>query len=155
MKKWVHLPKDKKAKYILIPYTKMQEDYFVEDDADKAQAYSLEKNNSKATAKYVRRMLAATHNSNIPVEVMITNAKLDFESMHAQKTEEGIYVMPTFKMGTDGSQYMVEPLVIIMEYEKFMEQMLRLLYHEVWEKLKNRKIYKAFQKLYEYQKKTL
>ncbi len=134
-----HISEDKKAKYIFIPYTKMQEDYFKGEDENigGAQRHSLETNNSKITFAYVRRMLAATHISNIPVEVMITNAEFDFKDMHnvhEVKGEKGLYVMPTFKMGADGSQYMVEPIVIIMQYKKFMEQMLRLLYKNEWRK---------------------
>ncbi len=138
-----HMPEDKKAKYILIPYTKMQEDYFKEEDEDKGetQKHILEANNSKITAAYVRRMLAATHISEIPVEVMITNADLSFRAMHAHKVmgEKGLYVMPTFKMGADGSKYMVDPVVIIMKYERFMEQMLRLLYKDEWKNYLNEK----------------
>lgn len=126
----VHLSEERKAKYVLIPYTKMQEDYFENHKEDKAYRLKKEANTSKISRQYVRRMLAATHFSNIPVEVMITNADLEVDKMPIQKVGKGVYALPTFRTGVDATQYMVEPVVIILEYETYINILLSLLYHD-------------------------
>jgi len=138
-----HLPSAQAAKYILIPYTRRQEDFFKKEGDDKGKRGSLEKNNTKLSRHCVRRMIAATHFSNIPVEVMITNADLELNSDTIHKLDEGIWALPTFKTGLDASQYMVEPLIIIMEYKKFIRVLLQLLYHEEYMEYKNKKEIKA------------
>lgn len=131
-----HISSNKKAEYILIPYTKMSEEYYDEDGRVKR---SLIENSSVISEDYVRRMLAATRYSNIPVDIMVTDIDIDINRMPIQPTydavgqkSESVYVLPTFKTGIDASHYMVEPAVIIMKYDKFMEILCSLLYREEW-----------------------
>lgn len=131
-----HISKDKKAKYILIPYTKMSEEYYDEDDKVKG---SFIENSSVISEDYVRRMLVATHYSNVPVDIMVTDIDIDLNKMPIQpaysmegKESESVYVLPTFKTGVDASQYMTEPVVVIMKYDKFMEILCSILYREEW-----------------------
>lgn len=100
---------------------------------------SIVKNNVRIDENYIRRMIASTHYSKIPVEVMITNADIEMDEeqlppMPIQKITSKIGVLPTFKTGIDATQYMAEPLVVYMKYEKFMDIMLQLLYKDVWKK---------------------
>ena len=139
--KTTHISKDKKATYILIPYTKMQEEYYMK--GDKLEKRYVE-NSSIISEDYVRRMLTATHYSNIPVDIMVTDIDIDKAKMPVQpaitasgKASENIFVLPTFKTGIDATQYMTEPLVIILKYEKFMEILLSLLYHKEWQGYKD------------------
>lgn len=112
-----HISTNNKATYILIPYTKMSEEYYDEDNKVKR---SLIENSSVISEDYVRRMLAATHYSNVPVDIMVTNIDIDVNRMPIQPTysaegkkSESVYVLPTFKTGVDASQYMVEPAVMV------------------------------------------
>jgi hypothetical protein len=84
-------------------------------------------------------MLTATHYSNVPVDIMVTDIDIDLNKMPIQPTfnkegqrSESVYVFPTFKTGVDSSQYMTEPAVIIMKYDKFMKILCSLLYREEW-----------------------
>lgn len=71
----------------------------------------------------IRRMLHNTQFGNIPVEIMLTDMKLDLDKMPVKKLGEGFvfWYMPTFV--TDNA-YGVEPVTIIMKYENFVKQML-------------------------------
>lgn len=144
-----HISHENEAKYILIPYTRMSE-VITESEADSsekgAEKYDVElqRNSSNITEDYVRRMIAATHYSNIPVDIMVTNIDIDLNSSDVRKTYNGagvlsedVYVMPTFKTGVDSSQYFTEPAVIIMRYAKFMEILSSLLYHDEWRDYKS------------------
>lgn len=151
-----HISNGKEAKYILIPYTKMSEDYYDEDGKVKR---NIIENSSVISEDYVRRMLAATHYSNIPVDIMVTDIDIDLSKMPIQPTynveglkSDSVYVMPTFKTGVDASQYMVEPAVIIMKYDRFMEILCSLLYREEWrhycEEKETRDVAEMFRNLY-------
>lgn len=63
-----HISSDKKAKYICIPYTKMSEEYYEEDGEVKKR---IVENSSVINEDYVRRMLAFTHYSNVPIEATV------------------------------------------------------------------------------------
>ena len=113
-----HISSDKKAKYICIPYTKMSEEYYEEDGEVKKR---IVENSSVINEDYVRRMLAFTHYSNVPIEVMVTNIDIDINKMPVRVTynsngtkSNSVYVVPTFKTGIDAGQYMTEPAIVIM-----------------------------------------
>ena len=124
---WRHIREGYEAKYVFIPYTKMEEVF----ENGKKQ---IAGNATKIDENYVRRMLVATHFSNIPVEVMITNANLQLDTMPIQKISKKMYAMPTFKTGIDANPYLVEPAVIIMKYEAYIDILLSLLFKEAWKK---------------------
>lgn len=124
---WRHIREGYEAKYVFIPYTKMEEVF----ENGKKQ---IAGNATKIDENYVRRMLVATHFSNIPVEVMITNADLQVDTMPIQKLSEKMYIMPTFKTGIDANPYLVEPAVIIMKYEAYIDILLGLLFKNAWKK---------------------
>lgn len=124
---WRHIREGYEAKYVFIPYTKMEEVF----ENGKKQ---IAGNATKIDENYVRRMLVATHFSNIPVEVMITNADLQLDTMPIQKISKKMYAMPTFKTGIDANPYLVEPAVIIMKYEAYIDILLSLLFKEAWKK---------------------
>jgi len=124
---WRHIREGNEAKYVFIPYTKMEE---VFENGMK----QIVGNATKIDENYVRRMLVATHFSNIPVEVMITNADLKLDTMPIQKLSNKMYVMPTFKTGIDANPYLVEPVVIIMKYEAYIDILLSLLFKDAWKK---------------------
>lgn len=138
-----HISSDKKAKYICIPYTKMSEEYYEEDGEVKKR---IVENSSVINEDYVRRMLAFTHYSNVPIEVMVTNIDIDINKMPVRVTynsngtkSNSVYVVPTFKTGIDAGQYMTEPAIVIIAYDKFMEIMLSLVYRSEWEKYNTEK----------------
>lgn len=158
----IHLEGEREAKYILISFTKCQEEFMEktityekqEEKQEKKQLVSsIVKNNVRIDENYIRRMIASTHYSKIPVEVMITNADIDMDEkqlppMPIQKVTSKIGVLPTFKTGIDVTQYMAEPLVVYMKYEKFMDIMLQLLCKDAWEKYSKKKSNSAWTKYF-------
>lgn len=143
----VHLENGRAAQYILISFTKAQEEFVSRlsdaEEKDGTPTYSIDKsivnNNVKIDENYIRRMLASTHYSKVPVEIMITNAEIKFDKAPIIKVSEDIGVLPTFRTGVDSSQYMAEPAIIYMKYEKFMDIMIQLLYKDAWEQYKTDK----------------
>ena len=140
----VHLENGREAQYILISFTKAQEEFVfrLSDSEEKGGTptysigKSIVKNNVKIDENYIRRMLASTHYSKVPVEIMITNADIKIDKAPIIKVSEDIGVLPTFRTGVDSSQYMAEPAIIYMRYEKFMDIMIQLLYKDAWEQYK-------------------
>ncbi len=143
-----YISKEKEPKYVFIPYTKMEEVYISENETANVKKSNVQ-NNSIISKEYVRRMIAATHFSNIPVETMMTNIELNVESLSVQplwkrsevrsEKERGYYVMPTFKTGTTTDTYMTEPAVIIIEYREFIELLISMLFPDKWSEKQNRR----------------
>lgn len=82
-------------------------------------------------------MLAGTQLSNIPVEVMITNADIDISAKSLREISGGVWVMPTFKTGIGAGTYKAEPVIVVMEYSKYLETLLRTLAPDTWEAFKS------------------
>lgn len=170
-----HLKDDRAAKYILISFTRSQEEYFdlITDkgkdenggkgngkdntqNTDTAPKPRIVKNNVIINEDYIRRMIASTHYSKVPVEVMVTNAGIkldldldvDVDLLPIRKINSNMGVLPTFKTGVDSSQYMAEPLVVYMKYETFMDILVQLLYKDAWEKYKEKESSKAWAKYF-------
>lgn len=134
------------AKYVLFPFTKkiLGEDFVVKKD-DKKKAVVVKelmltelRLYSKLTSTDVGRMLAGTQLSNIPVEVMVTNAELDISRKPIQKLDDDIWVMPTFKTGVDSGQYKTEPVIVIMRYEAYLHTLYKTLFPEAWDIYSNK-----------------
>ena len=136
------------AKYILFPYTNAAR--LVDNDGKRMNFNAV----SLIDTQYVERMLANTHYTNIPVEVMVTNADLS-EALKKVSvySKDGVYAVPTFKTGVGTVQYKAEPLVIAMEYDYFMRILLRLTYDDNYIAFDNKQSTKdiaaAFRKLYD------
>lgn len=140
--KWFNVTGNE-AKYVFFPFTKSSVDYGMasknkqpennSDDKEKRESKYIFKQNAKLTLEYIRRMLTGTQFSNIPVEVMITNADIDTSARSLRKIEEGVWVMPTFKTGIDAGTYKAEPVIVVMEYSKYLETLLHTLAPDAWE----------------------
>lgn len=150
---------DNEAKYVLFPFTRSSVDYGMtkqnqqpekdskedstedskedskEDSTDKMKRKSknIFRQNAKLTLEYIRRMLAGTQFSNIPVEVMITNADIETSSISFREISEDVWVMPTFKTGIDAGTYKAEPVIVVMKYSKYLETLLHTLAPDAWE----------------------
>ena len=140
--KWFNVTGNE-AKYVFFPFTKSSIDYGMasvnkqsennSDDKKKGESKYIFKQNAKLTLKYIRRMLTGTQFSNIPVEVMITNADIDTSARSLREISEGVWVMPTFKTGIDAGTYKAEPVIVVMEYSKYLETLLHTLAPDTWE----------------------
>lgn len=140
--KWFNVTGNE-AKYVFFPFTKSSIDYGMKsenkqpennsDDKEKRESKYIFKQNAKLTLQYIRRMLAGTQFSNIPVEVMITNADIDISAKSLREISEGVWVMPTFKTGIDAGTYKAEPVIVVMEYSKYLETLLHTLAPDAWE----------------------
>ena len=144
--KWFNVT-DNEARYVLFPFTRSSVDYGKtgenkqpeeesEKDLDgkkKKKSKYIFKQNAKLTLEYIRRMLAGTQFSNIPVEVMITNADIDTEALSLREISEDVWIMPTFKTGIDAGTYKAEPVIVVMKYSKYLETLLRTLAPDAWE----------------------
>lgn len=140
--KWFNVTGNE-AKYVFFPFTKSSVDYGMKsvnkqlennsDDKEKRESKYIFKQNAKLTLQYIRRMLAGTQFSNIPVEVMITNADIDTSARSLREISEGVWVMPTFKTGIDAGTYKAEPVIVVMEYSKYLETLLHTLAPDTWE----------------------
>lgn len=127
-----------KARYVLIPFTRAEEK--VKDDIkNKMQGNSLYKNNVVLDGKSFERMMQNTIYSNIPVEVMITNIDIKEEVLSERKIGEGIWAIPTFNTGNDASNYYVEPIVMVVRYDRFLELQYQCLFAEQYLKEKQDK----------------
>lgn len=125
---WTQIDDDKVAKYICFAFS--QTEAIKSNDENKEVEYV--KNHANISKDSIRRMLKNTQISNIEVEIMLTNMDLDMGKMPVVQIEEegelaGIWYVPTFKTQ---STYKVEPVTIIMEYEKFMMDMVVFLLAE-------------------------
>ena len=134
-----------KARYVFFPYTNSTQ---VFTKGGKRVGF---KKVSVISEEYVERMLVSTHYTNVPVEVMITNADIKLDEVLAYKYGE-VYAIPTFKTGVDSTQYKAEPVVIAMEYQKFIDILFKVMFKDEWianEKREEEKnIAAAFRKLY-------
>ncbi len=140
--KWFNVTGNE-AKYVFFPFTKSSVDYGMasenkqpennSDDKKKRESKYIFKQNAKLTLKYIRRMLTGTQFSNIPVEVMITNADIDTSARSLREISKGVWVMPTFKTGIDSGTYKAEPVIVVMEYSKYLETLLHTLAPDAWE----------------------
>jgi len=45
-----------------------------------------------------------------------------------------MYVLPTFKTGIDANPYKVEPAVIILKYEEYINILLSLMFDNAWQR---------------------
>lgn len=122
---WTHITDDKTAKYICFAFS--QTEAIRSEDKNKRIEYV--KNHANISKDSIRRMLKNTQISNIEVEIMLTNMELDFTKMPVMQldNESGIWYIPSFKTP---STYKIEPVTIIMEYEKFMKEMVLFLVSE-------------------------
>lgn len=155
-KKWNHVKDEKKAKYIVFAYSRMEsaginsknETGKNDQDKENCNRKKYYKNNAPLSQDSIYRMLKNTQYSNIPVEVMLTDMKLDTGKMPVQSCEnEKIWYIPSFKMPTT---YMNEPLIIIMDYVYFIyEMVLGTLAEEGYADLKTKEIAAAFRALYD------
>jgi len=144
--KWFNVTGNE-AKYVFFPFTKSSIDYGMKsenkqpennpDDKEKRELKYIFKQNAKLTLQYIRRMLAGTQLSNIPVEVMITNADIDISAKSLREISGGVWVMPTFKTGIGAGTYKAEPVIVVMEYSKYLETLLRTLAPDTWEAFKS------------------
>ena len=68
-------------------------------------------------------MLKNTQISNVEVEIMLTNVDLNLEELpvYQVRGEKDMWYIPSFKTQ---SSYKIEPVTIIMQYEKFVEDMV-------------------------------
>ncbi len=140
--KWFNVTRNE-AKYVFFPFTKSSVDYGMasenkqfendSDDKKKRESKYIFKQNAKLTLKYIRRMLTGTQFSNIPVEVMITNADIDTSARSLREIREGVWVMPTFKTGIDAGTYKAEPVIVVMKYSKYLETLLHTLAPDAWD----------------------
>ena len=81
----------------------------------------FEKNYLTVSKDSIRRMLKNTQISNIEVEIMLTNMKLDMKMLPVKCVEDGIWYVPSFKTQ---SNYKIEPVTIIMDYKLFIKEMV-------------------------------
>lgn len=129
------------AKYIVLPYTSVQEILNTEpaNSNDKLRKAKVH-NNYALTLEDVERMFKNTIYSNIPVEVMVTNIDMFAQNgvgkskeikseeqylMEEYRLGEGVYVIPSVKADAKSSAYFAEPLYLVLEYEKYLDYMQR------------------------------
>lgn len=143
--KWFNITGNE-AKYVLFPFTKSSFDYGVYEmleenkqdketpkDEKKRKPKNIFKKNTKLTMDEIYRMLAGTQLSNIPVEVMVTNADIDTEALVFREIDTDVWVIPTFKTGIDAGTYKAEPVIVVMKYQKYLESLLHTLAPDAWE----------------------
>lgn len=118
-----YISKEKKAKYILFAFTRTGRMQRIKKDNEACVGKEeVLRSNTLLKEDSIRRMLHNTQFGNIPVEIMLTDMKLDTSMMPiTQLGEGGVWYMPTF---VTVNSYGAEAVTIIMEYEKFVKQML-------------------------------
>ena len=116
---WSHIAKketsNRIAQYIAFAFSNTEQ--ILGDDGKT----KFEKNYLTVSKDSIRRMLKNTQISNIEVEIMLTNMKLDMKMLPVKSVEKGIWYVPSFKTQ---SSYKVEPVTIIMDYELFIKEMV-------------------------------
>lgn len=122
---WTHIADSKVAKYICFAFSQIEA---IRSDASNKEVEYVH-NHTNISKDSIRRMLKNTQISNIEVEIMLTNMELNLEKTPVMPVdgESGIWYVPTFKTL---SSYKIEPVTIIMEYEKFMLDMVVFLLSE-------------------------
>lgn len=133
---WNCIGTRKSAKYICFAYTKSGE--------QNGEHYSSVSSLSEDT---IRRMLANTQFSKIPVEIMLTNMDMKLEeNRRVHKLSDGLWCMPTF---VTYSSYQVEPITIIMDYKMFYEKMILTLLSNAYETENHKDFAAAYRNLFE------
>ena len=127
-----------RACYVIIPFTRAEEKK-KDDIQDKLKGNQLYKNNVVLNENSFKRMMQNTIYSNIPVEVMVTNIEIKEEVLADREIGDGIWAIPTFKSGNDASNYFVEPIVMVVRYDKYLELQYQCLFKEEYLKAKNEK----------------
>ena len=114
---WSYISEDRAAKYIVFAFTN------TEQTISEKGGTGYVKNRYTVTKDSVRRMLKNTQISNVEVEIMLTNVDLNLEELpvYQVRGEKDMWYIPSFKTQ---SSYKIEPVTIIMQYEKFVEDMV-------------------------------
>ncbi|MGN0132775.1 MAG: DEAD/DEAH box helicase [Lachnospiraceae bacterium] len=112
---WSHISGSRTAKYIVFAFSNTEQK--LGDDGKT----KFEKNYLTVSKDSIRRMLKNTQISNIEVEIMLTNMKLDMKMLPVKCVEDGIWYVPSFKTQ---SNYKIEPVTIIMDYKLFIKEMV-------------------------------
>lgn len=133
---WNCIGTRKSAKYICFAYTKSGE----QDGEHYSSVSSLSED-------AIRRMLANTQFSKIPVEIMLTNMDMKLEeNRRVHKLSDGLWCMPTF---ATYSSYQVAPITIIMDYKMFYEKMILTILSNAYETEKHKDFAAAYRDLFE------
>jgi superfamily II DNA or RNA helicase len=143
---WNHISEGREAKYVVFLYTNTE--LKTDSSGSKADNKKYEKNHITVSKDSIRRMLKNTQLSDIAVEIMITNMQLDDKKMPVKKIDNDgkIWCIPSF---TTQSSYKIEPVVIIMDYKMFMEEMvLYLVTQDIFELSSHTAIAAFFDKYY-------
>lgn len=127
-----------KARYAIIPFTRAEEKK-KDDIQDKLRGNQLYKNNVVLDENTFKRMMQNTVYSNIPVEVMITNIDIKKDILENREIGDGIWAIPTFKSGNDASNYYIEPIVMVVRYDRYLELQYQCLFKEEYLKAKQKK----------------
>jgi superfamily II DNA or RNA helicase len=124
---WNHISPNRAAKYVVFAFSNTEQANGTEYSI--LQPKGNVKKHMPVSKDSIRRMLLGTQISNIEVEIMITNIELDLEALPVRQVsdEDGIWCMPSFKTR---SSYKIEPVTVIMKYEKFIEDMVFFLLSE-------------------------
>lgn len=112
---WRNISDGRTAKFIVFAFSNTEQIL-----GDKGNTKYV-KNHLTVSKDSIRRMLKNTQISNIEVEIMLTNMKLDMKMLPVKCIEDGIWYVPSFKTQ---SSYKVEPVTIIMDYELFIKEMV-------------------------------
>lgn len=112
---WSHMSDGRTAKYIVFAFSNTEQ-LLGEEEKTKCV-----KNHLTVSVDSIRRMLKNTQISNISVEIMLTNMELDINMLPVKRVKDGIWYVPSFKTS---SNYQVEPVTIIMDYELFVKEMV-------------------------------
>lgn len=112
---WSHISDGRTAKYIVFAFSNTEQ--ILGDDGNTKYV----KNHLTVSKDSIRRMLKNTQISNVEVEIMLTNMALDMNMLPVKRVEERIWYIPAIKTQ---SNYKIEPVTIIMDYELFIKEMV-------------------------------
>lgn len=118
---WSFIDSGREAKYIVFAYSQTEQTVITDEKGN--SRYGFVRNNLPISKDSVRRMLRNTQISNVEVEIMLTNMKLDFDKMPVDivEVDEGLWYVPMF---TTTSSYKIEPVMVIMSYEDYIKDIL-------------------------------
>lgn len=128
-----YLSSEKQAKYIFIPFVQASDVYAQSTDDNEKKDNNRKFRANLLTDDGLKRMLASTLYSNIPIEIIITDVEIDEEkckTIYWQDNDNGIGVIPTFKMGVNN--YNNDASVFVMRYDLFINELRDLLYKQVY-----------------------
>lgn len=133
------IPKeDSQAKYVIIPYTDVEEKK--EEFELDGKCKGLLHNNYALNYHDVESMFKRTIFSNIPVEVMITNIDFkkdrDLRLLNAYDLGNGVRAIPTVVADSSSTGYHVQPIYLVIEYNKYLELQNLAIYGDIIEKQK-------------------